>query len=154
MEYHRHTRFPVAASYASRKAARTELAAGNTDDDFVFDAQRRAGDAVAKHGIGNLCLPEEQPCPGVDGNDRRIERAHEYAIAEQLDSYERIKDSEGILGAWLCLPRGGAGSFLLPLQRCSCASGWPLPECARYRRAKGVRRSLAEFQLPTGQPYE
>src|SRR5262249_9626027 len=71
-----------------------------------------------------------------------------------LDSYERIKDSEGILGAWLCLPRGGAGSFLLLLQRCSCASGWPLPECARYRRAKGVRRSLAEFQLPTGQPYE
>src|SRR5262249_52326152 len=37
-----------------QKTARPKLAAGNADDDFVFDDQRSTRDAVTQHGIGDL----------------------------------------------------------------------------------------------------
>src|SRR2546428_4560124 len=68
------------------KTGRAELAAANADDNFIFYDERRARDAVSKHRVRHLCFPYQHSCPGIDGDDRRVERADEHAISQHSDA--------------------------------------------------------------------
>ena len=73
------------------EAADPELAAGDAGDDLVLHRQRRAGDAEALHRIGDLHFPEQRTGPGVERQERRVERADEDPVAEHRDAaVERV----------------------------------------------------------------
>src|SRR5204862_1767472 len=42
-----------------KESANASLGAGNSDDDFVLDGQRRGGGGVIQPGIGDVLLPEQ-----------------------------------------------------------------------------------------------
>src|SRR5262249_3917200 len=73
------------------ESARAKLAASNANEDLVLHNQRRAGDAVTEHRIGNLHLPQWTGRSGVERDERSVERADEEAVAEHRDTaVERI----------------------------------------------------------------
>ena len=68
------------------EAADAELAAGDADDDLVLDDQRSMRDGVALLGLGDVSVPQRLAVLGVDGNQTRVDGAHEERVAGDRDS--------------------------------------------------------------------
>src|SRR5436190_14464450 len=69
-----------------QKTRRAELASADADDDFIFNDEGRTRNAVAKHRVRHLCFPYGHSCPGIDGDNGRVERADKHAIAQYSDT--------------------------------------------------------------------
>jgi hypothetical protein len=100
------------------KPARAKFPAGHADDHFVFDDQRRTGDAVAQHRVGHLRFPERLPGPGIERHERGIKRPDEQPAIEQRGTAIERVDLIGIpdllhavrspdLPSALCIERKG-----------------------------------------------
>src|ERR1700761_4848565 len=69
-----------------KKAANAELATSYADDHFVFHCQRRCGNRVSLHGVGNLRLPELASGARVQRYERRIQSAHKDAVSKHRNA--------------------------------------------------------------------
>src|SRR5262249_1909517 len=86
-----------------QESARAEFAAGDPDEHLVFHVQRRAGDAVTKHRVGDLRFPERQTGSRVQRDERRVERADEQPLSKHSDAAVEWIDLVRVLD--LLLPR-------------------------------------------------
>src|SRR5207248_4357429 len=65
------------------ETANAELTAGDADDDFVFDDERRAREAVALVGISGSDIPTHTAGLRIEADDVCVERSHEQAVAQR-----------------------------------------------------------------------
>src|SRR5207247_10033810 len=64
------------------KSAYPVFSAGDADDHFIFDHQRRVRQRIAELRITDLSTPDRTSRPGVDRDQAGVDGAHEQSVAE------------------------------------------------------------------------
>lgn len=68
------------------ETADAELATTGADQDLTVHRSWRHGFAVTEFGIGDVGLPHEAARPGVERDELRVDRAHEYLVSVDGDA--------------------------------------------------------------------
>ena len=129
--------------------AGAEFAAADADDHLVFDDQRRTGDRVAQHRVGDLDFPQRVSRADVQRQQRGIERADEQPLIEHGHSATEGVDLVRILDLLLPhrspqLPSGGS------VERNGCAGLRRVHDAVDDERRGFERRVARHRERPRG----